>query len=71
MSDDNFVGYVVFGIIIGIIATFMFLGAIDMHYRDGQIDAMTGKIRYRLVINPDSTRGWESMGNFGTSRKEK
>lgn len=30
-------------------------------YKNGQIDAFTGKIEYRLVINPDSTREWKGI----------
>jgi len=28
-------------------------------YRSGQIDALTGKYAYHLVVKPDSTRVWE------------
>lgn len=28
-------------------------------YRKGQVDALTGKIYYELVIHPDSTKTWE------------
>ncbi|MBE3139023.1 MAG: hypothetical protein IMZ53_00405 [Thermoplasmata archaeon] len=27
-------------------------------YKYGQIDALTGKVKYQLVTNPDSTRVW-------------
>lgn len=30
-------------------------------YKEGQIDAMTGKIHYHLVVNDDSTRTWEKI----------
>lgn len=30
-------------------------------YRDGQIDALTGNIKYELVTQPDSTRTWEEI----------
>jgi hypothetical protein len=28
-------------------------------YYHGQIDALTGKIEYKLIVNADSTRTWE------------
>ena len=28
-------------------------------YKQGQIDALTGKIKYELKTNPDSTKTWE------------
>jgi hypothetical protein len=28
-------------------------------YKDGQIDALTGKVHYQLVVKPDSTRVWQ------------
>lgn len=28
-------------------------------YKNGQIDALTGKIKYELVVQADSTRVWE------------
>lgn len=31
----------------------------DRTYKDGQIDALTGKVRYKLITNPDSTKSWE------------
>lgn len=31
----------------------------DDGYRQGQIDALTGKVKYELVVQPDSTRTWE------------
>jgi len=30
-----------------------------MGYRSGQIDALTGNIKYQLVTKPDSTKVWE------------
>lgn len=28
-------------------------------YKDGQVDALTGQIKYELVTNQDSTRTWK------------
>jgi len=38
-------------------------GAIDStgRYRQGQIDALTGKVKYELRVNSDSTRTWEKI----------
>ena len=30
-------------------------------YRAGQIDALTGTVKYELVTYPDSTRAWEEI----------
>ena len=31
-------------------------------YRQGQIDALTGEIKYELKVNPDSTVTWHERG---------
>lgn len=37
----------------------IFAGAIHLtHYKQGQIDALTGKVKYELKTMPDSTRIW-------------
>jgi len=33
----------------------------SIRYKQGQIDAMTGKIKYHLVVQPDSTKTWEKI----------
>lgn len=30
-------------------------------YKKGQIDALTGKVKYQLVMQEDSTRVWKSI----------
>jgi hypothetical protein len=30
-------------------------------YKQGQIDALTGKVKYHLVIQDDSTKTWEPI----------
>lgn len=27
-------------------------------YKKGQIDALTGKVKFKLITNPDSTKTW-------------
>ena len=34
---------------------------IDIGYRQGQIDALTNNIQYKLVTMPDSTKVWERI----------
>lgn len=52
-------GIVCFGIAIGIL-----IGRTDKtNYKQGQIDALTGNIKYELVINDDSTKTWEEINN--------
>lgn len=46
----------IIGVTIGILYT-------TNYYKQGQIDALTGKIKYRLIVNPDSTRTWERVGD--------
>lgn len=43
----------IFCLIIGV------FGIEKEHYKRGQIDALTGKVRYVLVTNADSTKTWE------------
>lgn len=33
----------------------------DIAYAHGQIDALTGKVKYELVVKPDSTRVWQRI----------
>jgi len=33
--------------------------AVDVGYKRGQIDAITGNIKYELVVHPDKTTTWE------------
>lgn len=46
---------------IGVICVIIFIGAFlyNVGYKDGQTDALSGKITYHLVTKPDSTRVWE------------
>ena len=30
-------------------------------YKDGQVDAVTGKMQYQLVVHSDSTKTWERI----------
>jgi hypothetical protein len=34
----------------------------DIGYRQGQIDALTNNVKYKLVIMPDSTKVWKGIG---------
>ena len=62
-----------FGIIfVGILTTFFIIGfagyciAQDKYendYKRGQVDALTGNIKYELVTHEDMTRTWELIGN--------
>jgi hypothetical protein len=33
----------------------------DESYKQGQVDALTGKVKYELVVNADSTKTWEEV----------
>lgn len=43
------------------IAGFILAILVSDAYRVGQIDALTGKVKYHLVVKPDSTRVWEKI----------
>ena len=57
------VAFFLLGVIIGLILLSYSLILFNMTYidgyRQGQIDALTGKAKYHLVTLPDSTRVWE------------
>ena len=48
-----FVGVLIFG---GLSMTFPQYTAL---YRQGQVDALTGNVKYHLVDKPDGTKVWE------------
>ena len=33
----------------------------EQAYRQGQIDALSGTVKYELVVQPDSSRIWEEI----------
>ena len=35
----------------------------DIGYRQGQIDALTNNVRYKLITLPDSTKVWKRIGD--------
>jgi len=58
---DDFLCGVATRIVLGIILLGVIVNIADTTYEDGQIDALTGNVKYHLVINPDSTKTWESI----------
>lgn len=48
-------------LIVTIIIVFGVTDVRDLAYKNGQIDAMTGKIQYHLIVNSDSTKEWEKI----------
>ena len=63
MDDDFIIRSLAIGILFGMgfisILALSVWDAPEYFYRKGQIDALTGIIKYELVINPDSTRIWK------------
>jgi len=53
----------VFIIIVTIIVYLSLMGfnLYDIGYENGQIDALTGKIKYELVEHLDKTKAWEKI----------
>lgn len=50
------------GFVVGVIvitALFMLLLFVTNPYRKGQIEALTGDVRYELVVQPDSSKIWK------------
>lgn len=47
------------GAIAGIILWAWLYAPLERGYKHGQIDALTGNIKYELVTQPDSTKTWE------------
>jgi hypothetical protein len=52
------------GIIVGLASFMVVVVSIsaDRGYKQGQIDALTNDIQYKLVTMPDSTKVWEKIG---------
>lgn len=47
------------GMVIATLCTFILIGISNVNpYRQGQIDALNGKIKYELQVQPDSSRIW-------------
>ena len=48
------------GITIGILfVEYFIVSPFSSSYKQGQIDALTGKIKYELVVKNDSTKVWK------------
>lgn len=56
----DFIIAIVIGLLLGWSIVF-FMKSMEKSYKQGQIDAITGKVNYKLVINPDSTKTWEEI----------
>ena len=62
-STDKFIWWF-FGLICGeifVVVIVLIADPIGMGYKKGQIDAQTGKVKYHLVTEPDSTRTWQEV----------
>lgn len=67
MKTTDFFIVLITGIVIGIVAVSIFFLFVacplnkETSYKQGQIDALIGKVKYELVTQPDSTRTWEEI----------
>lgn len=53
-------GGVILALFMTVCVGFIFMGLFNEEsYKQGQVDALTNKIHYHLVTNPDSTSEWE------------
>jgi hypothetical protein len=57
----DFIGGCILGIALGLWLSYISQYIFGRTYKDGQIDALTGKVKYELVTHPDSTKTWESI----------
>lgn len=55
---DGEVGGVAGGVTL-LMCSLLFLALSEYLYKNGQVDALTGKVKYELVTNADSTKTWE------------
>lgn len=55
--DNEFIWFY-FGIALGAIVAISAILILGLTYRDGQIDAINGVIKYELVKQPDNTTKW-------------
>lgn len=58
---DSFMGGYILGILAMVLSFGLILATVDEGpgYKEGQIDALTGVVKYELVENPDQTREWK------------
>ncbi len=48
-------------IIIFGVTLFASYGLYDERYKQGQVDVLTGKVKYELITHDDSTKTWEKI----------
>ena len=58
-KNEETIGFIVIAVAIILLITIEILDDLEEHdYKQGQIDALSGEVKYKLVTNPDSTRTW-------------
>ena len=57
---DGIGGLIMAFLCVGSVALGIFIGK-DVSYKQGQIDAINGIIKYELVTQPDSTKVWTDI----------
>jgi hypothetical protein len=60
----TFVGMFGVALLVTILSIVLSNGAYDSGYRQGQIDALTGKVTVELVTNADSTKSWKDKASL-------
>lgn len=61
---EDMMGYYL-GVVVGILMCFVVMFAIYMNdYKDGQIDAINGDIKYELVVQKDNSTKWERIKDY-------
>lgn len=58
--EDFLIGVLTGGLIVAVFVI-LSLTPREVTYKQGQIDALTGKAKYHLVVKADSTRVWEPI----------
>ena len=57
-EDKHILQALIVGIIVGAMLAVASFYVTKSTYKQGQIDALTGKVKYRLITLPDSTSQW-------------
>ena len=71
MMDTDGIGFFVMtmGLILVFLALGVFLGY-QGGFRRGQIDAMNGKLSYRLVVSEDGASNWNRVNEYSIKTKK-
>ena len=61
-EEGSGVTIVICSIIVFVLGLLLIVMMSEEIYKEGQVDALTGKIKYELIENTDKTKKWEKIG---------